>query len=173
MAIQKFLALVGGIPSQIAGLVASAGAADAGKIPALGPDGRLDGTVMPVGIGANTTQAVASEAIGAGKFINFHAVGGALNVRLADNSNGRYADGFVKDAVASAGTATVYPLDATNSALTGLTPGSRYWLGTAGGVTETPLDETDVANVNKVSQYLGVAKSASELITDDRGYVVL
>lgn len=173
MATQKFLALVSGIYSQIAGLVASAGAADAGKLVATGPDGRLDGTVMPLGIGANTTQAVASEAIGAGKFVNFHANAGEMNVRLADNSNGRYADGFVKDAVASAGTATVYPLDSTNAALTGLTPGSRYWLGTAGGVTETPLDETDAANANKVSQYLGVAKSATELVTDDRGFVVL
>ena len=66
-----------------------------------------------------------------------------------------------------------YPLDGANAQLTGLTIGARYWLGTAGGVTATPLDETDVANVNKISQYLGVAKSTTELVTDDQGYVVL
>ena len=58
-------------------------------------------------------------------------------------------------------------------AATGLTIGARYWLGTAGGVTATPLDETSAANANKISQYLGVAKSATELVTDDDGYVVL
>jgi len=40
-------------------------------------------------------------------------------------------------------------------------------------VTATPLDETDVANANKISQYLGVAKSETELVTDDDSYVVL
>jgi hypothetical protein len=33
--------------------------------------------------------------------------------------------------------------------------------------------ETDAGNTNKVSQYLGVAKSATELVTDDDGSVVL
>lgn len=170
---QGFLARVAGRTKQIFGLVVSAGAADAGKIPALDDTGRLDMSVMPNGIGANTTQATASEAIGAGKFVNFHDNGGTFSVRLADNSNGRQADGYVTEAVASAAMATVYPLDGVNALLTGLVSGSRYWLGTAGGVIPTPLDETDVANANKVSQYLGVAKSATELITDDLGYVVL
>ena len=40
-------------------------------------------------------------------------------------------------------------------------------------MTAAPLDETDAANANKISQYLGVAKSATELVTDDDGYVVL
>lgn len=170
---QGFLARVAGKTRQMFGLVVSAGAADAGKLVATGSDGRLDPSLLPAGIGANTTIAPASEAIGAGKFVNFHANAGALNVRLADNSNGRQADGFVKDAVASAGSATVYPLDTTNSALTGLTPGSRYWLGTAGGVITAALDPTDTANASKVCQELGTAKSATELVTDDLGYVTL
>lgn len=170
---KAFLARVAGRTRQILATVVSAGVANAGDIVGLGPDGRLDESVLPVGIGANTTQATASEAIGAGKFVNYHESGGALAVRLADNSNGRHADGFVLEAVSSAGTATVYPLDGTNAQLTGLTVGGRYWLGTAGGVTAAPLDETDAANANKISQYLGVAKSATELVTDDDGYVVL
>lgn len=170
---QGFLARVAGKTKQIFAIATSAGAADAGKVGALGPDGRWDMSLMPVGIGANTIIVPASEAIGAGKFVNFHANAGAMNVRLADNSNGRQADGYVKDAVASAANATVYPLDSTNAALTGLTPGSRYWLGTAGGVLAAALDPTDVANVGKVCQELGTAKSATELVTDDLGYVVL
>ncbi|MGA4442628.1 hypothetical protein ACPA2N_26030 [Ectopseudomonas hydrolytica] len=170
---QGFLARVAGRTRQIFATVVSAGAANAGEIVALGDDGRLDESVLPVGIGADTTQAVASETLGAGKFVNYHNDGGVFSARLADNSNGRQADGFVLEEFTAATTATVYPLDGTNAELTGLTIGSRYWLGTAGGVTATPLDESDAGNANKVSQYLGVAKSATELVTDDDGYVVL
>jgi len=170
---QGFLSSVTGLTKQLYALVTSAGAADAGKIVATGSDGRLDNSLMPLGIGAATTQATASESMGAGVFVNFHDVGGVFSARLADNSNGRYADGFVKESFAADATATVYPVDGTNSELTGLTVSARYWLGTAGAVTATPLDATDVANVNKVSQYLGVAKSATELVTDDRGFVIL
>lgn len=170
---QGFLARVAGKTKQLLAVIISAGAADAGKIAGLGDDGRFHLSVMPVGIGAQTTQAVASEALGAGKYVQYHNNAGVFSVRLADNSNGRQADGFVLAAVASAATATVYPLDGTNAQQTGLTIGSRYWLGTAGGVTDTPLDEANVANANKISQSLGVAKSATELVTDDDGYVVL
>ncbi len=105
--------------------------------------------------------------------MNFHANAGALNMRLADNSNGRQANGYVKDAVSFGASGTAYPLDTTNAALTGLTPGATYWLGTAGGVISAPLDGTDTANAGKVCQELGTAKSATELVTDDLGYVIL
>lgn len=172
-ATQGFLARVAGKTKQLFGVATSAGAADAGKIPALGTDGRFDMSLMPVGIGANTIIATASEAIGAGKFVNFYSNAGSMGVRLADNSNGRQADGYVKDAAANAAPATVYPLDTTNTALTGLTPGGRYWLGTAGGVIAAALDPTDTANASKLCQELGVAKSATELVTDDLGYITL
>lgn len=170
---QGFLAQVAGKAKQIIATVVSAGSADAGKIPAFDTDGRLHVSTMPVGIGPAITLAVASEALGAGKFVNYHSNAGVFSARLADNSNGRQADGFVLEAFASSAAATVYPLDGTNAALSGLTIGTRYWLGTAGAVTATPLDETDVGNTNKISQYLGVAKSATELVTDDDGHVVL
>jgi hypothetical protein len=170
---QGFLARVAGKTKQIFATVASAGAGDAGKIVGLDAAGRLDSSVMPVGIGAQTTLATVFETLGAGTFVNYFDDSGTFSVRLADNSNGRQADGFVIAGFTAAQTATVYPLDSTNAQLTGLTVGARYWLGTAGAVTVTPLDETDVGNANKISQYLGVAKSATELVTDDTGYVVL
>ena len=170
---QGFLARVAGKTKQIFGLAISTGAADAGKLIATDSSGKLDMSLMPTGIGANTIICLASEAIGAGKFVNFHGNAGAMNVRLADNSNARQADGYLKDAVAIAGQATVYPLDTTNTALTGLAPGARYWLGTAGGVIAVPLDSADTANNGKICQELGVAKSATELVTDDLGVVVL
>ncbi len=170
---QRFLARVSGKTKQIQATTTSAGVADAGKLPALDSDGRLNGSMMPAGIGADTQIIPASENLSAGNFVNIWSDSGAVKVRLADNSNGRAADGYVLDAVLSSANATVYPLDGTNSDLSGLTPGAEYWLGTAGGVTDTPLDETDGGNANKISQYLGKAKSATELITTDDGPVIL
>ena len=172
-ATQGFLARVAGKTKQLFGLAVSAGAADAGKLVATDSAGKLDLSLMPAGLGTNTTTALASEALGAGKFVNFYNNAGVLNVRLADNSNARQAYGYVKEAVLNAAVAMVYPLDTTNSALTGLTPGGRYWLGTAGGVIAAALDATETANAGKICQELGVAKSATELVTDDLGHVVL
>lgn len=66
-----------------------------------------------------------------------------------------------------------HPLDSVNTALTGLTVGTTYYLGTAGGVLAAPLDATDVGNAGKIDQKLGMAKSTTELVTDDYDYVVL
>lgn len=94
-------------------------------------------------------------------------------MRLADNSNARPATGFVKASFASGVDATVYPLDSTNDQLSGLTVGTVYYLGTIGGVIATPLDAADDANTGKIDQRLGIAKSDTELLTDDYDYVVL
>lgn len=170
---QGFLVRVAGRTKQFFAIAVSAGAADAGKIPALDTAGRLSSSMMPAGIGANTNQATATEALDAGSFVEMYANAGTFSVRLADNSNGRPANGMVLTAVASDGPATVYPIDGVNSALSGLTVGADYWLGTAGTVISTPLDETNPSNANKISQYLGRAKSATELITEDDGWVTL
>ena len=95
----------------------SAGSADAGKLPALNSSGKLDSTLMPDGIGAATRTATASEALTAGAFVNEYLNSSALGVRLADNSNSRPATGFVKSAVTSGATATIWPLDSTNDQL--------------------------------------------------------
>lgn len=160
---QGFLARVNGITKQLFGLVVSAGAGDAGKIVALGDDGKLDDSVMPTGIGANTISASAVEECVAGKFVNLHYASGSLKMRLADSSNNRPAHGYVKTTVANAATGAVYRLNTVNSNLSALTAGSNYWLSTAGGVTATPLDpETDTG---ELCQYLGVASSTTEIIT--------
>ncbi|MCO6057292.1 hypothetical protein NG726_11485 [Pseudomonas sp. MOB-449] len=173
MAAQGFLARVAGRTKQILGIQVSTGAADAGKMAALDDNGRWDISMMPVGVGLSTTNATATEALAAGDFVNLYGNAGAFSVRKADNSNNRPADGFVLATVANAATATVYPLDSANTGRSGLSIGADYWLGTAGAVTNTPLDETSGANTGKISQYLGKAKSATELLTTDDGYVVL
>lgn len=168
---QGFLDVVGGKLKRVLAIVTSAGAADAGRIPALGSDGKLHESLMPAGIGANVAVAVASEAIGAGKFVELFADAGTWKMRLADNSNGRAAWGYVSTAVAADASGTAYRLNTANAALSGLTVGSDYWLGTAGGVIDTPLDPD--ADAGKLSQYLGKASSVTELVTAEYAPVLL
>jgi hypothetical protein len=168
---QGFLARVGGRIQQLFAITTSAGAADADKIPALGSDGRLDISMMPVGVGANVVVATASESLSAGRFVNLFVDAGVLKMRLADNSNGRPAWGYVREAVAADASGSAYRLNTVNANLTGLTPGSDYWLGTAGGLIATALDpETDAG---KVDQYLGMSSSATELVTVEHAPVYL
>ena len=170
--VDKVLMRQAGETKQYTPVVASSGAGDAGKIPALGSDGKLDPSVYNPG--ADPTEPItASEALSAGKFVNKFNDAGTLKVRLADNSNSRPAHGFVRAAAAADAIATVYPLDSINDALTGLTVAGVYYLGTAGDVIATPLDASDVGNAGLIDQKLGIAKSATELSTDDFDYVVL
>lgn len=172
MAGKKYQTRVAGQNVLVAATQVSAGAANAGDLVALGSDGKIDSSMVTGGSGPSTAPYVASEAIGAGKFVNIYSNAGTMNIRLADNSNNRPANGFVIAAVANAGTGAVYELDAVNTALTGLTPGANYFLGTAGGVI-TPALDASTATAGIIDQKLGFAKSASELKTDDYDYVVL
>lgn len=157
MAAKKYLALVAGKLKEVFGSVT--GTADA--IPAGDATGRLDVSWMPVGIGAETINGLASEALSAGNFVNIYNNAGVLGVRKADaTTNGKPAHGFVIAAVASGASATVYQISQTNTQLTGLTPGSDYFLATtAGGVTLTPP-----STAGNVVQFLGRASSATELV---------
>ena len=165
----KPIQLIGGKLTEVEGTVVSVGAGDAGNIPALDSNGKLDVSVLPTGVGPNVKVILASENIGAGKYVNVYDNTGTANVRLADNSNSREAHGFVKDAVTSGNNATVY-FEGTNDDLSGLTPGARQFLATAGGVTATPPTSGGGA---QISQLVGTAISATEIDTDIDDCVVL
>lgn len=167
MAAQGFIARVGGKFKQVFAILSSAGAGDSGKIPALDGAGKLDISFLPTGIGANNVVAVASEAIAAGKFINLFSNAGVMGMRLADNSNNREAHGYVTSSVASAASGTAFRLNTVNASMTGLTPGLSYYLGVAGGVIATGATLDPVADIGKTDQYLGIAKSATELVTSE------
>lgn len=147
---------------EVVGLVTSAGAGDAGKIPQLDSGGKLDVTLLPSGIGAATFTAVASEALAAGDFVNIYDNAGTINCRKADASNGRRADGHVLAAVASSATATIYYGDVNNQR-TGLTVGVDYFLShsVAGGVVVTPS-----TTAGHLVQRVGKARSATELVVE-------
>ena len=161
MAAKKYLARISGKITEVVATIVSAGAANDGDIPALDSTGKLDVSVLPVGVGPDVKVIEADEALAAGDYVNIFDDGGTTKVRKADNSNGRDAHGFVKEAVSAAANATVF-FEGPNDDLSGLTAGTRYYLGTAGGVTSTAPDAPAAA----ISQFLGIAISATEINTD-------
>lgn len=158
MAAKKYLDVVAGVLTQVQALVTSAGAGDDGKIVALDATGKLDTSVMPVGIGADTAAITASEALTAGDLVNVWNSAGSFRVRKADATTaGKEAHGFVLAAVSNGATATVY-FEGSNTQRSGLTPGP-YWLSiTAGGITQTPPSTS-----GNVVQVVGYATSATVL----------
>ena len=150
--------------------VVSQGTSSAGQPVALGSDGLLDETLLPVGVGPDVFTATATEALSAGNFVNCYGNSDVFSARKADNSNGRPAHGFVLEAVSTSGTATIYPLGESNTELSGLTVGASYWLGTAGSVIAAPLASSATG---KVSQRLGLSRSATELVTVNERVVLL
>lgn len=158
MAGNTYLDVVNAVATQFRASQTSAGVADAGKIVGLDATGRLDQSMMPPGIGADTAVITASEALAAGDLVSTWNSAGAWRVRKADaSSGGKYAEGFVTAAVLSGAAATVY-FDGPNTAVTGLTPGRQYLSTTPGGVTATP--PTGTANVQ---QPVGISTSAGVL----------
>ena len=168
MAVSKFLALVGGRIREVIATATSTGIADEGKIVALDSDGRLSSTVMPVGIGAETKQITASEALAAGDVVNIWDSGGLFKVRKADATTaGKEAHGFVLSNVSSSALALVY-LEGTLTGLAGLTPG-RYFLSTVAG----SLSITPPVGAGNVVQYIGNALSTTEVTFEPTEGVIL
>ena len=175
-------------------LIASAGAADANKVPALNASGvlddtilnatvtssanktvkldaagKLDASVMPTGIGADTAIIVASEALADGDLVNVWNNAGTANVRKADaNSAGKEAHGFVLAAVASSASATVY-FEGTNSHCTGLTPGVQFLSSSTPGKSVT----TAPTGTGKIVQNIGLALNATTLNFESGSPIVL
>lgn len=170
MSVATYLARVAGRISEVLATVSSGGSGDAGKIVALDTDGRLNPSVMPTGIGADTSSIVASEALSAGDLVNIWDDSGTPSVRKADASTtGKEAVGFVVDSFSSAATALVY-FEGSITGLTSLTIGARYYLSgsTPGAVTTTPVTGT-----GKVHQFIGIAKSATSITFEADDAIVL
>lgn len=167
MAGNKYISNVAGQLTEVAASQASAGAGDAGKIPALDAAGRLDTSMMPVGIGADTATITASEALSAGDYVNVWNSTGA-KVRKADAStSGKEAHGFVLAAVSNGAPATVY-FEGTNTQVTGQTAGPVYLSTTPGAGTTTPP-----STAGQVVQRLGVATGTTAVNFDAGPSIVL
>ena len=167
MAAKKFLRLVNGVLTEIFGVQASAGAGNAGDLVSLDDSGRIDNSMMPVGIGADTSTISASETLAAGDWVNVWNNSGA-KVRKADATTaGKEAHGFVLSAVTSGNPATVY-FEGTNTQVSGQTPGPVFLQTTAGvGGPTVPSASGNVV------QQIGVAVSATAVNFERNTPVVL
>lgn len=141
------------------GTVTSTGAPEAGDLVALDGTGKLDPSVLPTGIGADTASVVSSENLAAGDLVNIYDNAGTPNVRKADASVPlKEAHGFVLAAVTSPAAATVY-FEGSNTQVTGLTAGRRYLSATVPGGTTA----TAPSGAGQVVQRVGIATSATVL----------
>lgn len=141
------------------GIQASAGAVDGGRTVVLGATGRIDSSMMPVGIGADTTAIIANEALVSGDLVNIYDNAGTANCRKADGSTiGKEAHGFVTAGYAAGVPATVF-FEGTNDQCAGLTAGPQYLHAAIPGKT------TNIAGIpvgaGKTLQRVGIATSAT------------
>jgi len=169
MAAKKYLSNLAGRIQEVIATIVSAGAANDGDLVALDSTGRLDTSVMPVGIAPEVTNAPASENLTGGNLVNVWNDSGTVRVRKADATTaGKEANGFVLAAVTSGATATVYH-EGKNTGVSGLTPGARYYLSTtAGGVVSTA--PTGSGNV---VQFIGHTTAAGELLFEpSEGFIL-
>lgn len=167
---EKYLKNNGGVLTEEEAIQVSSGAGDAGKIPALDSAGRLDNTVMPVGIGADTASIVASENLAAGDMVDIYDDAGTATARKADAaSSGKYATGFVLQATTSPANATIY-FEGQNNQLTGLTAGARMYLS---ATTPGEITATAPTGTGQVVQYVGRAINATTIAFEPAQPIVL
>ena len=169
MAAEKYLYNNAGVVTEKSASQTSAGAADAGKIVALGNTGRIDESMMPVGLAADTASIVASEALAAGDLVNIWDDAGTPKARKADASMaGKEAQGFVLSAVSSAASATVY-FEGSNTQMTGLLGGKQFLSATVPGKTQS----TAPSSTGQLVQVVGFATSATTMNFQSRNPIVL
>lgn len=163
---QKPLQLVNGLKTEVEANTTSAGSGDAGKIVALGADGKLDSSLFPTGIGADVQIVDCTEDLDAGDFVNIYNSTGK-KCRKADASAasaGKMAHGFVKNNYTNGDPATIYSRGA-NDVLTGLTPGTTMVLSDT-----TPGEAVALASApttaGRILQVLGEAVDTDTIEVD-------
>lgn len=145
-----------GTKQEYVGISTSTGVSDANEFITANSAGKIDITFLPNGVAADTISATAGEALAAGDLVYITATS---TVMKADATTiAKAARGYVLTSVLSASLATVY-FDESNSAVTGLTPGATYYLGTSPGTVTT----TAPTGTGNIVQPVGFASSTTNL----------
>lgn len=170
----RFLTLlIDGSTKFVSAITSSQGATDKNKIVATDGNGKLDLSLMPSGLDVATFNAAVSENLSAGDFINIFDDGGTRKVRKADADNNRPAHGFVLSAVAANEQGLIYT-KGTNTALTGLSLGSNYYLSNIPGKSaSTPVVENNELKSGSLYQELGTAIAANSLEFEYNGVITI
>jgi hypothetical protein len=162
MATQKILVLDAStnLPKEITPNTTSAGAGDAGKIPALNASGVFDSTLFPAGIGEASQVFPTSEAITAGALVNFFLVSTTWTARNANATDAtKPAQGFVTASTTSPANATAYFPGQIVTGVSGLTPGPVFLSTTSGAVSSTAP-----STAGNLVQQVGYALSATSFV---------
>lgn len=150
------------LPKEQAATQTSAGAANAGQIPALNAAGVLDTTLLPPGIGEAALTFPTSENIAAGALVNIFPNSSTPTARNANAADAtKPATGFVLAAVTQPANATVYFPGQIVTGVSGLTVGSPVFLSasTPGAVTSTAPSAA-----GNLVQQVGYALSATSFV---------
>lgn len=156
----KFIIQDGGRLKEHEATVTSTGISEAGDVVALDSTGKLDESLMPVGVGAEVKVLPASGSLTAGDFVNIFDDAGTLKARKAiADAPGKEAHGFVESDFVDTENATVFCVG-INDQLSSLTGGPRMYLSatSAGDATGTAPTGT-----GQVVQMIGWRLSETEI----------
>lgn len=149
--------------SIINAVTSSAGAGDADKIPALDGTGKLDLSFLPSGVGPSVATINCTENLAAGDFVDVYTSSG-VKCRKADTSAaGKTADGFVLAGFTSGNPATVYFAGSMNDQLSSLTAGTTYYVDPS---TPGGVTATVPTTAGQVIQQIGVAVSTTAIAVE-------
>lgn len=144
------------------------------RVPLIIVNGRLsplpNGDVLIDENGEDVTGVAAvkvGENVTAGDFVCMYDDGGFCIKPASSDSAGIEAEGFALES-GTIGEEVRVKYAGVNNVLSGLTPGSRYYLSTNGAVISTPPTGT-----GKVVQFIGKAVSATELVFTPNDGVIL
>ena len=168
MAGNKYIKNSAGVLTEEAAIQTSAGAGDAGKIPALDAAGRLNVNMMPTGIGADTASIVTSENLAAGDLVNLYDNAGTVTARKADAATNKPAVGYVLAGTTSPAAATVY-FEGQNNQMSGLVGGDQYLSVTVPGRTQAAAPTA----AGHIVQVVGFATAATTLNFQSRAPITL
>lgn len=104
-----------------------------------------------------TVVATASEDIGFGKFVNLYNSSGTLAARLADATASKPAHAFCLTQDLIIGDSAEFICQGLHPGFAGLTPGTRYFLGTGGLVSTAP------PALPQIQQALGFAENETTM----------
>lgn len=154
----KYIALINGKQKQVEVTTSSAGAASSGKAVGLDSNGNINPNMMPPGMGPESVEVTAAEALSQWDLVNIFDDSGTLKARLADAGANKYAaNAYCPAAIDSGNTGNVY----TDGLITGtgMTPGADQYLSEVPG----EYTETAVSGSGKIHQKVGWAMSPTKL----------